>query len=197
VDERRRTQLGIVGLIAGVAAVIGGSLWAHFTGLPEINSFGVEIYPAIPRGWQWQLAGQIVALGGAQIGIAAIAFGFLYDRPLTWARASIGAFLFTAEMMIVFGIIPNQWLTLTQATLEWTPQKIALTLPAWLTLNNEVSISYAALKDVVSGSYMIGALGAVAVVMYQWQERSRRAVAAPPPQPVSSYGRPMLKGGGR
>ena len=197
VDERRRTQLGALGLAFGVVLLVVGSLWAHFTGLPNVNSFGVEIYPAIPRGWAWQLLGQVTALGGSQIAMAAVALGFLYDRPLTWARASVGAALITAEMMIIFGIIPNQWLTLTQATFEWSPQKIAVTLPAWLTLNNEISISYAAIKDAVSGGYMVGALGAVAVAMYQWQGWRQRAESAPPPQPVSTYGRPMVKGGER
>jgi hypothetical protein len=65
-------------------------------------------------------------------------------------------------------------------------------IPKPLLLNNEVSISFAALKDIVSGTYAVVALGAVAVGMYQWQERAKK-VAAAPKQEVSTYGRPMTK----
>jgi hypothetical protein len=165
-------------------------LFAHFTGLPLEDGIGQEIYPDIPRGWGWELLGQVVSLTGVLILMAGIALAFLYKRELTWARAAIGAFLFVSLMMVLFGIIPNQWLTLTQSVWEWTPQKIAFTLPRWLVLNNDVSISYAAIKDIVSGTYTVVALAAVAIVMYQWQERAKRA-AAPKPQAVSSFGRPM------
>jgi hypothetical protein len=127
---------------------------------------------------------------GVLLLLAGLALGLLYKRELTWARASVGAALFVSLMMILFGIIPNQWLTLTQSVWEWTPQKIAITLPRWLVLNNDVSISYAAVKDIVSGTYSVVMLGAVAVAMYQWQERSKKA-AAPKPQAISSFGRPV------
>jgi len=190
---RRYQQIGIAAIALGVAATVGGALFAHFTGLPSQDSLGRDLYPAIPRGWGFELIGQMVALGGGLILIAGAAFGFLYKRPMTWARAAIGAGLFTTVMIILFGIIPNQWLTLTQSVWEWTPQKIAVTIPSWLVLNNEVRISFAAIKDVVSGTYVIVALGAVAAVMYQWQERQKRAESGPPPQPVSKYGRPLTK----
>ena len=87
--------------------------------------------------------------------MAGVTYGLVYQRPLTWARASIGASLFVSLMLILFGIIPNEWLTLTQSTLEWTPQKTFFMLPSGLVLNNEVSISYAAVKDMIVGGYSV------------------------------------------
>lgn len=191
----RYRMIGIAAIVAGGIVAIAGSLFAHFTGLSELNDVGAEIYPAIPRGWQWVLIGQVISLGGGLVLIAGVALAFLYRREMTWARASLGAALFTALMMIFYGIVPNEWLTLTQSVWEWTPQKIAITLPKWLMLNNEVSISYAAVKDAVSGIYHLVITGAVAVSMYQWQVRAGKRVTAPTPEPVSPYGRPLTKAG--
>ena len=168
-------------------------MFAHFTGLDEFDNIGREIYPSIPRGWLLELAGQAVAVGGALLVIAGLTLAFLYDRRLTWARASLGAALFTALMMILFGIVPNQWLTLAQGQFEWTSAKIAFTIPSWLVLNNEVAISYAVIKEAIVAGYATNLLVAVAVVMYQWQERAKKRAAGPPPNLVSVYGRPVTK----
>lgn len=192
-ELRRYRQIGIAVSVAGFGITIIGALIAHFTGLPETDNLNRIIYPDIPRGWVYVTIGQIISISGSFLLIAGIALAYLYKRPVTWARASVGAALFVALMLILFGIIPNEWLTLTQSTLEWTPQKIAVTVPPALVLNNEVSISYAAVKDIVSGTYVVVVLGAIAVIMYQWQERSKKAATAPPPTPVSTYGRPLTK----
>lgn len=169
-----------------------GVVIAHFTGVSATDELGREIYPSVPRGWQLVLIGQLIALGGVLVAMAGASLAFLYKRDLTWARAALGATMFTGLMIILFGVIPNQWLTLTQATWEWTPQKIALTIPRWLVLNNEVTISAAAVKDIVVAGYVGVVIGAVASVMRRWQVREDK-VAAPPPQLVSGYGRPLTK----
>jgi hypothetical protein len=168
-------------------------LFAHFTGLSEFDDLGREIYPAIPRGWGLVLFGQLVALGGVLLAMAGATLAFLYERKMTWARASIGAALFTGLMVILYGVIPNQWLTLTQAVWEWTPQKIFLTIPPVLVLNNDVSISYAAIKDMIVGGYSVAITGGIAFVMIKWQDQQKKIASGPPPQPVSTYGRPMTK----
>jgi hypothetical protein len=196
-DKRLRTYF-----LAGAAAIALGTILtaigvfaAHFAAIDELDQFGREAWTWIPRGWQFELFGQLIALTGVLLAMGGTALAFLYERTLTWARASLGALLFVGLMLIIFAIIPNQWLTLTQAVWEWTPQKTFVTIPSWLVLNNEVSISMAALKDIVSGTYSAVALGAVAVGMYQWQEWTKKKGAAPK-QEVSQYGRPMTKVGG-
>lgn len=200
--EQRRVRLGIVGVIAGLLLLVLGILMAHFTGLAETNDVGQEIYPKIPRClpfedgpakcWILPTTGQIIGLLGSQVLFAAIVFGWVLGRPLTWSRATLAAFIFTTEMLVLFGVVPNQWLALTQGTFEWTGQKIAFTLPRWLMLNNEVSISYGVIKDVVSGGYSALVLGAVAVGAYRLQERAKKADVPPPPR-FSSYGRPLVE----
>ena len=194
VDEGTRTRLGITAIIAGTVLFTAGIFAAHFTGLPAENNLGVEIYPDIPRGWQVVIGSQLVALVGSQIAMAGIAFGYLWLRPMTWARATVGAMLVTLEMLILFGIVPNEWLNLTQGTFEWTSQKIAFEIPSWLMLNNEVAVSFGAIKDAVSGGYSAGVLGLIIVAVYQYQERMKRFGSETKPQPVSTYGRPVVKG---
>ncbi len=187
----RYRRYGLIAIGLGAVTAVVGALVAHFTGLPEVDAIGQELYPSIPRGWVFVLIGQVICLTGGLLMLAGITLAFVYGREMTWARASIGAFVFTTLMMILFGIIPNQWLTLTQSTLEWTPQKMFVTIPPGLVRGSEITVSYAALKDIVSGTYAVVVLVVVAVTMYQWQERQRRRATEPPPQPVSKYGRPL------
>lgn len=199
--EAQRQRIGVIGFAAGAVLFFVGVLAAHFTGLPETNNVGQEIYPHIPRCawfesepcWMIPIASKTLAFLGSQIAIAAYVFGWIWKRPLTWARATIGAFLFTLEMIVLLGIVPNEFLGLTQGTLAWTDQKILITIPRWLVLNNEVSISFAAVKDAVTAGYSTTVVIAVAVGAYQLQERAKRA-DQPKPQVLSSYGRPLVKG---
>lgn len=192
-EIRKLQRIGYGLLALGSVVAIVGALFAHFTGLSEFDDLGREIYPSIPRGWLYELIGQLVSLGGTLMVVAGITIAFVYKRPLTWARASLGALSFVSLMMILFGVIPNQWLTLTQSVWEWTPQKILVTIPPALVLGNELQISMSALKDIISATYVMIALGAVAVTMYRYQEMQKAGEKAPPPAPVSEYGRPLSK----
>ncbi len=195
VDDRTKRRLGIAGLVVGTAVLAVGVVIAHFTGLPPLDNLEREIYPSIPRGWGWVLIGQLIAFGGSQIMIAGIVVGWLWEKQMTWARANIGALVITLQMILYFGMIPNEWLGLTQGPLEWTSQRVAFEIPSWLVLNNEVAVSYGAIKDAVSGGYSATMLGAVLVGMYKYQEWKKAGPQAKP-QPVSTYGRPLVKANG-
>jgi hypothetical protein len=203
--DQKRVRIGVAGIATGLVLLAVGIVAAHFTGLPATDDVGRDLYPHIPRClpfepaeacWVIPTASQIVALIGSQIMLAAIVWGWILGRPLTWARAAVAAAIFTLEVIVLFGLVPNQWLALTQGSWEWTEQRVAFTLPKWLMLNNEVSISYAVLKDVVSGGYSATLLGAVAVGAYKLQERAKQQAAAPaePPPRISSFGRTIVEG---
>ena len=176
--------------LLGLVIALGGSYLVHMAESPVFDELGRALYPGVPRGWMLVTAAQLVALSGVLILMAGITYGWVYGRPLTWASAMLGAVLFTGLMFILFAIIPNQFLTLTQSTLEWTPQKIFFTFPSILVMNNDVSISYAALKDIISAGYSVTMFILIPVFMYRWQGRVEK-VEAPEPTPVSNYGRPM------
>ncbi len=187
--------LGITALVVGLALALLGSLWAHFTGLPSVDDVGRDIHPAFPRGWGWVLIGQLIALGGTLMALAGITLALLYEKKMTWARSAVGAFVFTSLMIILFGVIPNEWLTYTQAVWEWTDQKVWVEIPTGLIGGNEVNLSAAAVKDIVVGTYVLVATGAVAFAMIRWQKRDeiRAAKKKASDQKVSVYGRPLQK----
>ena len=201
--EQQRRRIGITGVVVGAVVLGLGSLAAHFTGLSPVNDIGQEIYPNIPRCawfesdpaacWFIPTSAQLVAFVGSQILMGAVVVGWLWGRPLTWAGATMAAFLFTIEVILLFGVVPNQWLALTQGVWEWTEQRVAFTIPSWLVLNNTVEISFGTIKDAVAGGYSAGLLGAIAVGAYQLQERSKKG-AQPKPTVLSTYGRPVVKG---
>jgi hypothetical protein len=193
----RNFVLGVTAVVVGIALAIIGALWAHFTGLSAVDDVGREVYTHIPRGWVWVLLGQLVSLGGVLLAMAGIALAYLYEKKMTWARAAVGGGLFTGLMLILFGIIPNEWLTYTQAVWEWTDQKLWIEIPPSLIGGNEVNLSAAALKDIVAGTYSVVALGGVAAGMIAWQKRdeirTKREKSKSSQQSVSVYGRPLHK----
>ena len=109
----------------------------------------------------------------------------------------MGAGVFTSLMIIFFGVIPNEWLTYTQAVWEWTDQKLWIKIPTGLLGGNEVNVSAAAIKDIVAGTYTVVVTGATAVAMISWQKRdeirAKREKAKAGTKNVSAYGRPLQK----
>jgi hypothetical protein len=190
VAERKHLIAGIALVVIGLIVAIGGSMLVHMIEAPEFNDLGQALYPNVPRGWVIVTIAQMIALGGVLMSMAGILLGWIWQRPLTWARAMLGALLFTGLMFILFAVIPNQFLTITQATLEWTPSKVFITIPAFVVMNNEVGISYAALKDMIAAGYVTTLVILIPVTMFWWQGREEKA-KAPKPTPVSNYGRPM------
>jgi hypothetical protein len=191
--EQRRKLIGIGGLVIGTLTVAVGLLIAHFTNLPTEDALGNEILPSIPRGWQLYTLGQIIAVGGSQVMVGAIMFGWLWERPLTWVRASIGALLGWYQLVLYFGIIPSEMLNLAQGPLEWT-SRTAFTIPSWLVLNNDVSISWTTIKDALVAGYYTNAFIVLVVGIYMAQEWIKKRADAAPVVEISTYGRPLRKG---
>jgi hypothetical protein len=191
----RKLAAGLTAIAIGIFVTIAASLFVHAAESPTTDAVGNELYSFVPRGWFPATLGQLVAIGGIFMILGGTTLAFVYGRPFTWARAAIGAWLFTAMALVVFAVIPNQWVALTQSSLEWTPQKIFVTIPPALVLGNEVAISYSTLQQMIVGGYPVVMLILIATVMVQWQKRTR-AVEKPKPTPVSSFGRPMKEGPG-
>jgi hypothetical protein len=190
VKGRQHIIVGVGFIVLGFIVTLAASFVVHMAQAPLVNSLGQEVYPGAPRGWQVILIAQIVAVGGVLISMAGATYGFIWQRPLTWARAMFGSLLFAGLMFILFAIVPNEFLTLTQSTLEWTPQKILVTIPSIFVMNNDISISYAALKDMIAAGYVTTLLILIPVLMVKWQERAKKAPAEKP-TPISDYGRPL------
>ena len=189
-SDRLKLIIGLGMIVIGLVTVLGGSVLVHATEAPAVDDLGTEMYALIPRGWFWTTASQFIALNGVMLMMAGATLAFVWDRPMTWARAMVGAGLFTALMIIIFGVIPNQMLTLAQGPLEWTSQKILITIPPALVLNNEITITAETVKDMIVGGYAFNNLIVIAIVMVVWQNYHRKK-DEPKPQRISEYGRPI------
>ncbi len=195
VTERKQLIAGLGLIVLGLVTAIVASFLVHTSEAETVNEFGQEMFAAFPRGWVYATIAQTIALGGVMMILAGITLAFVYGRTLTWARAMLGALLFTSLSFILLAVIPNQMLTVFQATLEWTPQKVFITVPPFLVLNNDVAISYATLKDMIVAGYVTTTFVVMIIVMYQWQERAKKSKErGPKPEPISKYGRPMRAG---
>ena len=203
-ELRRLTLMGVGLMLAGGATSLVGALVVHFTGAPETNSVGEEIYTFAPRHFLLETVGQIISLTGMFMLLAGMVVAFVYKRELTWARASIGAFVFTSVAMILFGVIPNEWLTLAQADLQWDNRPFisfvgcpadqglpCIELPSALIGGNQLEFSWASFKDTISFGYANVALVGMAVGMVKIQTWVKEQRDAPPPEPISEYGRPL------
>ncbi|MDX1449117.1 MAG: hypothetical protein R3246_08660 [Acidimicrobiia bacterium] len=202
--DSQRLKAGTALLVLGTLMMGVAVVWVHYSGLPpeqfvDGQSVPLVVEPAIfneiPRGWLPKSLGYLVAFGASQMMVIGAFFVWVLNKPMTWARASIAATLTWMELVILFGIVPSEWLNLSQTDLDWSPQRIAFDIPSWLVLGNDISISYAAIKDAISAGYNTGLLVAAPVfaIMVQKIKDGRPAKAAAE-EPKSPYGRPLRRG---
>lgn len=194
-DDNQRSIFGGIATAVGAIAITLGVVWAHYANFPigeQVDTFLAEI----PRGWWSVTIGQIVAVVGSQFVVLGLLMLFVINKPMTWARAAFTAFIAWYELLLVYGIIPSEWLNLTQGPLGWTSQKeipFISPLPRWLVLNNEVRLSLAVLKDAISGAYHMVVLAGGIVFAYVVQDFGKQPVSAQA-EATSPYGRPLVKG---
>ena len=200
--KNQRIRLGWSLLVAGAILLVAAVLLVHYSSFPHTRvengvavPVEVDYFNWVPRGWLWKSIGYLAAFAASQLLLAGAALAWVLGERMTWARATFVAWLVWIEFVLIFGIVPSEWLNLSQTDLDWSPQKLFVTFPAWLMLGNDVSISYSALKDIISMGYHTVVIGAAIVFGFQIQALNKPRKAAEKPVPVSPYGRPLITGG--
>ena len=201
ISDKHRNIIGWSALLLGTGLMAVAVLWIHYSKLPETEIVDgvatplvVDYFNWVPRGWLWKSIGYLAAFGASQMMLVGAAFLWVLNQKMTWARAAFAAFLVWMELVMVFGIVPSEWLNLSQTDLDWSNQRIAFKIPPILMLGNEVSISWAAIKDAISGGYNVGALGAAGYVAYLLQQVYKPPKKKAAATKLSPYGRPLVKG---
>lgn len=200
-DSRRRAIDSLL-LLAGFGGLVIGVIWIHWASIPETELVGgVEVEVVVdylnwfPRGTIWKAIGYVIILGATTFTVVGATFLWVLNQPMTWARATIAALLAWFALVFYFGMVPSEWLNFAQTDLEWSSQRVALTVPEFLVLGNTVEISWAVLKDSIQMGYSLGLLGAAALFAIQIQKmREGRPPGATPPEKKSPYGRPLVRG---
>ncbi|MFO7300750.1 MAG: hypothetical protein DIU67_011280 [Actinomycetes bacterium] len=203
-SDKRRKQIGAGLLTAGILGLVLGVITIHWASYPEtVIVDGVEVPYVVdfmnwfPRGALWLGLGYLVVFGAVTLSLVGGAFLWVLNQPMTWTRATIAAMLSWIGLVFYLGMVPSEWLNYAQTQLDWSSQRIALTLPRWLMLNNTVEISWAVVRDAIQMGYSLGMLGVAIVLGVQIQKiKEGRPASAAPVEKLSPYGRPLVRGEG-
>jgi hypothetical protein len=114
------------------------------------------------------------------------------ELPTTWAQSMIGALAVFALFLLVYGVVPHEWLT-------WADSKLGLREDKILLDTRPIKFSGRALRDIVAATLYIIFLGLNTVMWIMWQKRGTakpkpaRATATPEPAGTSAFSRPVTK----
>ncbi|HXV71995.1 MAG TPA: hypothetical protein VEB69_11410 [Acidimicrobiia bacterium] len=201
-SDSRRRMIGGGLLIAGLLGLVLGFIWIHWSSLPETEMVnGVEMPVVVdylnwwPRGTIWKGLGYLVVLGATTMVLLGATFLWVLNQRMTWARATVAAMITFTALVFFFGMVPSEWLNFAQTDLDWSSQRVAVTIPPVLVLGNEINISYAVIKDSIQMAYSLGLLGVAAVLAIQIQKiKEGRPAGSAPVEKKSPYGRPLVRG---
>jgi hypothetical protein len=120
------------------------------------------------------------------------------DRPTTWAQAMAGSVYVFALMLLVYAVIPHEWITFADNYLQWGKDKYVIksttAIPFWESQNWPFSVDMQAVRDVVAvGIYLVFFAGNIALFVL-WQDRKTRTEDAEEKPVVvgrSRFGRPL------
>lgn len=202
----QRTTIGSALLALGTVGMVVAVIIVHWASFPQEEVVDGVFVPVVvdylnfmPRGIWWKALGYVIAFATSQMMVLGALMLFVLGRKMTWAVASIAAFVTWIEMVIIFGIVPSEWLNFSQTDLDWASQRFVPGLdpvPSWLVLGNDISISWAVIKDAISGAYNTAVLVLAGVFAYQVQgiSKGRPDSAKAKEAPQSPYGRALVKG---
>jgi len=184
-----RYRIGLLSIVAGIGGMTIGVIIAHYAGYSA--DAVTEYFNWIPRGWLPQTIGQLLAFGASQALLLGMVLIVWNQKELTWAQATYFAFLTWIEMSLLLGIVPSEWLNLSQGPLEWTGQREFVQFPPILFLNNEIGLSLAALKDLIQMGISTNFLIAGLVVAYYIQDINDKIESTK--TRISDYGKEVVK----
>ncbi|GAC1377577.1 MAG: hypothetical protein NVSMB4_06950 [Acidimicrobiales bacterium] len=156
--------------------------------------------------------------------MSAIIYAWARRRPagatLTWGEAFVAALFVFVYLVVIYGVLPNQWLQWCDGPLKWRSDKIGI--PAgpigWILHNNrkylgflpfdkntffpkgitffgrgKIAFTAQDLRDIVAATIYIAAIVGHMKGWLWWQARHKKSAAATPELPTSAYGRPLVK----
>jgi hypothetical protein len=202
-SDQRRRMIGASLLILGFLGLVLGVIWIHWSSIPQTEVVDGVATPVVvdflnwfPRGTMWKAVGYLIVLGATTMVLIGAAFVWVLNQTMTWARATFAAFIAFIAMVFYFGMVPSEWLNFAQTDLNWSSQRQAVIIPPFLVLGNDVSISYAVIKDSIQVGWSLGMLAFAGVFALQLQRmKEGRPASAAPVERTSPYGRPLVRGG--
>lgn len=125
--------------------------------------------------------------------------------PLTWGEAFVAAVFVFAVMLLVYGIVPNQWLLWADGDLKWRRDQFGIPgIPGGggkrlfedgLSFGGRgrVMIPLEVSRDIIATVIYVVALVGNVYAWSWWQNYGKKKPGDD--QTTSAYGRPLVKGG--
>jgi hypothetical protein len=130
---------------------------------------------------------------------AAAFVGFLWlknrpksELPATWAQSMLGALGVFALFLLIYGVVPHEWLT-------WCDSKLGLREDRIMLNTKPIKFTGRTLRDTVAALLYIVFLGINTWMWIAWQKRGTAkpkaapAKATPEPAGTSAFSRPVTK----
>jgi len=114
------------------------------------------------------------------------------ELPPTWAQSMLGATAVFALFLLIYGVVPHEWLTWADSSLNLREDRILI--DTWA-----IDFSGRALRDIVATVIYIVGLGINTWMWIAWQKRGTAkpkpaaAAATPEPAGTSAFSRPVTK----
>ena len=133
--------------------------------------------------------------------LSAVSFGIFMvlvrrpkpELPATWAQSMLGATAVFALFLLIYGVVPHEWLTWADSKLNLREDRILI--DTWA-----IDFSGRALRDIVATMIYIVFLGMNTWMWIAWQKRgtakpktAKAAAATPEPAGTSAFSRPVTK----
>jgi hypothetical protein len=112
--------------------------------------------------------------------------------PATWAQSMLGATAVFALFLLIYGVVPHEWLTWADSGLNLREDRVLI--DTWA-----IDFSGRALRDIVATMIYIFGLGVNTWMWIAWQKRGSAkpkpaaAAATPEPAGTSAFSRPVTK----
>ena len=116
------------------------------------------------------------------------------DRPTTWGEAMLGAAYVFMLLLLVFGVVPDRWIRLTDNEWGWSVERFLVTEGQFMTSPitlPPMRIDLKKVSDVVVVVEHLAALVGLPLLWLWWQRRDQVQAVS---EPTSDYGRPLLRG---
>ena len=113
------------------------------------------------------------------------------DKPLTWGEAFVAATWIFTIFLLIYGIVPNQWLLWADNELQWRRDEFFFGNGIEFFGRGRIQIPKEVVRDIVASViYVIFGLGHIFLWLW-WQKRGKKAATTD--VETSSYGRPLLR----
>ena len=117
------------------------------------------------------------------------------DGQTSWGEAMLGSAFVLMLLLMVFGVVQDRWVRLTDNEWGWSVERMLFTEGQFIDGNPitfpPMRMDLKKVSDVVVVIQHIVALVGLPLLWLWWQKRDQKKVVD---EPVSDFGRPLVKG---